>query len=86
MDSYSIGDILYFLSYYFTDTNGCKPHYAIFLFPSVLMEYENQILCSVITSNKGSKKKICIPLLKIINVLIKKHLFIKEETYKLLRT
>ena len=76
MDSYSIGDILYFLSYYFTDTNGCKPHYAMVVLPSVLMEYENQILCSVITSNKGSKKKkYCIPL------SLKIHKCFNKETF-----
>ena len=63
MDSYKIGDILYFLSYYFTDTNECAPHYAMVVLPSILMEYESQILCCVITSNQeAKKKKYCISL------------------------
>ncbi len=76
MGDYNIGNILYFSPYFFTDTKKCKPHYAMVVLPSILMEFENQVLCCVITSNKKVKKsKYCITLLPKVHKCFNKETF-----------
>lgn len=61
--SFDIGDILFFFAYQFTDNNESAPHYGLVMLPSILMEYENSVLCSVITSRESSsEKKYCFSL------------------------
>jgi len=50
MNNYKVSDILYFEKYYFTDTNECARHFALVLLPSAVMNYQHNLLCSVITS------------------------------------
>jgi hypothetical protein len=63
MNNYGIGDILFFTSYYFNDTRESLPHYGIVILPSILMDYDNNVLCSVVTSSEKSKtEKYCVAL------------------------
>lgn len=50
MNSYKASDILHFSKYFFTDTNKFARHFALVLLPSAIMNYQNNLLCSVITS------------------------------------
>ncbi len=50
--SFNVGDILYFDQYQFTDTGETKPHFGLVLLPEHATEYQNSILCSVITSKE----------------------------------
>lgn len=76
MNNYSIGDVLYFSSYYFTDTKESMPHYGMVTLPSILMDYENNVLCSVLTSSEKSKrKKYCTPL------CLEAHKCFSKQTY-----
>ncbi len=49
---YNIANILHFKKYFFTDTNKSAPHFALVLLPPAIMNYEHNLLCSVITSKK----------------------------------
>ncbi|MDP2736543.1 MAG: hypothetical protein Q8O59_02020 [bacterium] len=50
MNNYKASDILHFEKYYFTDTKKYAKHFALVLLPSAIMNYQNNLLCSVITS------------------------------------
>lgn len=50
MNNYKASDILHFEKYYFTDINKYARHFALVLLPSAIMNYQNNLLCSVITS------------------------------------
>jgi hypothetical protein len=52
MNNFQVADILYFERYFFTDTKTYAKHYALVLLPSLVMNYENNLLCSVITSKE----------------------------------
>lgn len=52
MNNFQASDILHFKRYFFTDTNTYAQHFALVLLPSAVMNYENNLLCSVITSKK----------------------------------
>lgn len=66
MDKYKASDILHFEKYYFTDSNKFAKHFALVLLPPTVMNYQNNLLCSVITSKeenyfslKLEKEKYC---------------------------
>lgn len=66
MNNYKASDILHFEKYYFTDSNKYARHFALVLLPSAIMNYQNNLLCSVITSKqekhyslKLEKEKYC---------------------------
>jgi len=61
-NQYQPADILHFQRYHFTDTHQEKPHYALVLLPSSIMDLENNLLCSVITS--VPTKQFALKLLK----------------------
>jgi len=50
--NFNVGDILYFDQYQFTDTGELKPHFGLVLLPERATEYQNSVLCSVITSKE----------------------------------
>jgi len=52
--SYSIGDIIYFESYTFTDIreSNSRPHFALVLIPTDKSQAKNVVYCAVITSNE----------------------------------
>lgn len=50
MNNFQIADILHFDKYFFTDINKHARHFALVLLPSAVMNYRNNLLCSVITS------------------------------------
>lgn len=50
MNNFKAADILYFRKYVFTDTNESANHFGLVLLPSAVMNYQNNLLCSVITS------------------------------------
>ncbi|HAM88853.1 MAG: hypothetical protein US83_C0015G0023 [Candidatus Falkowbacteria bacterium GW2011_GWC2_38_22] len=52
MNKYKISDILHFEKYYFTDNNSFAKHFALVLLPSQIMNFQNNLLCSVITSKE----------------------------------
>jgi len=52
MNNYKALDILHFEKYYFTDTNKYARHFALVLLPSAIMNYQHNLLCSVITSKQ----------------------------------
>ncbi|MGW8184497.1 MAG: hypothetical protein ACWGHO_00105 [Candidatus Moraniibacteriota bacterium] len=47
---YGIGDILHFERYCFTDTGEIAEHFGLVLLPPVIIDLENSLLCSVVTS------------------------------------
>ena len=53
--SFSVGDILFFNEYQFTDTGHKKRHYALVLLPEIATKYQNSVYCCVITS-KATKR------------------------------
>lgn len=52
INTYQTADILHFKKYIFTDTNESAQHFALVLLPSAVMNYINNLLCSVITSKQ----------------------------------
>ena len=50
--SFSIGDILFFDRYLFTDTGQTKRHFALALLPEHVTQYQENIFCCVITSKE----------------------------------
>ena len=52
MNNFKASDILYFKKYFFTDINKYARHFALVLLPSSVMNYQNNFLCSVITSKQ----------------------------------
>lgn len=52
MNNFQASDILHFKEYIFTDTGESAIHFALVLLPSAVMNYENNLLASVITSKK----------------------------------
>jgi hypothetical protein len=50
--NYSVGDILFFRKYLFTDTGEEKKHYALVLLPPGATKYSSNVYCCVITSRK----------------------------------
>jgi hypothetical protein len=60
--NFEVGHILFFDRYQFTDTGETKPHFALVLLPERATEYQNSILCAVITSKEP--KKWGLPLSK----------------------
>jgi hypothetical protein len=50
MNNFQSADILHFNKYFFTDTNNHAKHFALVLLSSSVMNYNNNLLCSVITS------------------------------------
>ena len=48
--SFSVGDILFFREYQFSDTGSVKPHFALVLLPETATKYQGSVLCCVITS------------------------------------
>jgi hypothetical protein len=52
MNHFQASNILHFERYFFTDAKTYAKHYALVLLPSSVMNYENNLLCSVITSKE----------------------------------
>jgi len=52
MNNFQVADLLHFEKYFFTDTGTCARHFALVLLPSSVMNYESNLLCSVVTSKK----------------------------------
>ena len=52
MDKFQVADILHFSKYVFTDSNTFASHFALVLLPPVIMNFSNNLLCSVITSKE----------------------------------
>lgn len=50
VNNYRAADILHFKRYIFTDTGASAEHFALILLPSAIMDFEHNLLCSVITS------------------------------------
>jgi len=50
--NFSIGSILLFKKYYFTDSAKCARHFGLVLLPEKATKFQNSILCCVITSKK----------------------------------
>ncbi len=51
--SFSVGDILFFKEYQFSDTKGGnRSHFALALLPETATQYQGSVLCCVITSKK----------------------------------
>ena len=50
--NFQAADILHFDKYIFTDTNKFAMHFAMVLLPPSVMDFENNLLCSVITSRR----------------------------------
>lgn len=48
--SFSVGDILFFQEYQFSDSGAVKPHFALVLLPETATKYQGSVLCCVITS------------------------------------
>lgn len=48
--SFSVGDILFFNEYQFTDTGNKKRHYGLVLLPESATKYQESVYCCVITS------------------------------------
>ena len=63
MNNFEASHILHFEKYFFTDTNKYARHFALVLLPSSVMDYQNNFLCSVITSKP--EKYYSLKLLKI---------------------
>ena len=60
--AFSIGDILYFKTYCFTDKGTNAPHFGLVLLGDGLTKFKNSILCCVITSKEPNVKKWCLIL------------------------
>jgi len=52
--SYSVGNILFFDKYCFTDSGSCLPHFGLILLPEELTTMEGNLYCSVITSSRST--------------------------------
>jgi hypothetical protein len=52
MNNFQATDLLHFDKYFFTDNNTYARHFALVLLPSLVMNCQNNILCSVITSKE----------------------------------
>ena len=52
MNNFQASDILHFKKYFFTDIKTYAKHFALVLLPSSVMNYKNNLLCSVITSKE----------------------------------
>ncbi|MFH0840454.1 MAG: hypothetical protein V1865_00500 [bacterium] len=51
-NNFQATDILHFDRYFFTDSKKHSRRFALVLLPSAVMNYTNNLLCSVITSKK----------------------------------
>jgi hypothetical protein len=62
--SFIVGDIPFFKEYQFTDNGKIAPHYGLVLLPETATQYQNSLLCCVITSQASGNNKWGLPLLK----------------------
>lgn len=53
--SFKVGDILHFDQYQFTDTGELKRHFGLVLLPEHATQFQNSILCSVVTSKEPGR-------------------------------
>lgn len=58
--SFSVGDIPFFEEYQFTDNGETAKHFGLVLLPEEATQYQESILCCVITSQPPAKW--CLPL------------------------
>ncbi len=72
-NNFQTADILHFAEYVFTDTNQKARHFGLVLLPSKIMEFENNLLCAVITSK--FTREFALKLLK------SKYDFFSEDSY-----
>lgn len=54
--SFAIGDILFFEEYHFTDTGKSAKHFGLVLLPEGATQFQNNLLCCVITSKYPQNK------------------------------
>ena len=60
--NFSVGDILFFKEYTFTDTGKTVSHFGLVLLPEYATKYKNSLLCCVITSNQPRNKRWALAL------------------------
>jgi hypothetical protein len=60
--SFKVGDLPFFDEYQFTDTNEVAKHFGLVLLPEEATQYQESVLCCVVTSREPKQAKWGLPL------------------------
>lgn len=60
--SFKVGDLPFFDEYQFTDTNEVAKHFGLVLLPEEWTQYQDSVLCCVVTSHEPKQARWSLPL------------------------